>query len=220
MDEFLDSAPVAARRWEPAYKNELFNQAAIAVLFDWLIPFKSNLPELSMVDLLIATAIWNANTRHVYANFELLDNFCLEGVFVPEEEMRGASCNTISQFLNVPFETVRRRTRRMSSMGFLSKRAAGLFAVGLRNALFFELPALELTNARSLARHYGRLAAAELPAANWIRLFDDEEATQLRRQFARIAYRSTFDFAMLFLSNRLHDLTLRTLAKLTAPIVG
>src|ERR1700742_1357138 len=67
-------------------------------------------------DLLIALSAWTANVRHINAD-------------TAAELIRPVSRNAISRFLNLPFETTRRRIAQLVELEVLTESADGLTGV-------------------------------------------------------------------------------------------
>ena len=72
-------------------------------------------------DLLIIHAVMNANVLAVMKSPELDRQFGSLHTVEPDDLKKGVSRGTVSRFLNLPIETVRRRVDRLKKEGILSE---------------------------------------------------------------------------------------------------
>src|SRR6201999_2988499 len=94
-------------------------------------------------DLLIALSAWTANVRHINADTAMLYHLSFEHPDTPAELIRPVSRNAISRFLNLPFETTRRRIAQLVELEVLTESADGLTGVDFARLFRRDMDAVE-----------------------------------------------------------------------------
>jgi hypothetical protein len=88
------------------------------------------------LDLLIIHNVLNANVINIMSDQELDERFASIHAVEPDEIKQGISRATLSRFLNLPLETIRRRVARLKKKGILAEEKSGLI-VSQKNAFKF-----------------------------------------------------------------------------------
>jgi hypothetical protein len=117
------------------------------------------------LDLLIIHAVLNANVLNVMKNPELDRQFGSIESVEPDEIKQGVSRATLSRFLNLPIETVRRRADRLKKQDILRDTAQGLIVTQENQFKFGNNHELQKTNVLLVRKFLRDLTEAgiELP---------------------------------------------------------
>ena len=111
------------------------------------------------LDLLIIHAVLNANVINVMKDAQLDKQFSSVDAVEPDAIKQGVSRSSLSRFLGLPIETIRRRVNRLIEIGILSQRSGGLI-VSQANAFKFgnnhKLQTTNVTLVRKLLRDLSR----------------------------------------------------------------
>ncbi len=78
------------------------------------------------LDLLIIHNVLNANVINIMSDQKLDERFASIHTVEPDEIKQGISRATLSRFLNLPLETIRRRVARLKKKGILAEEKSGL----------------------------------------------------------------------------------------------
>ena len=78
------------------------------------------------LDLLIIHNVLNANVINIMSDQQLDERFASIHTVEPDEIKQGISRATLSRFLNLPLETIRRRVARLKKKGILAEEKSGL----------------------------------------------------------------------------------------------
>lgn len=112
------------------------------------------------LDLLIVHAILNANVINVMKSPELDQRFGSIQAVEPDEIKSGVSRAALSRFLNLPFETIRRRIDRLKQRKIVSEGSSGGLIISEKNAFKFgnnhELQTTNIVLVRKLLRDLKR----------------------------------------------------------------
>jgi hypothetical protein len=111
------------------------------------------------LDLLIIHAILNTNVINVMRDSELDKKFASVHAVEPDDIKQGISRATLSRFLNLPIETIRRRVDRLKKRAILSESKNGLIVTESNRFKFgnnHELQKTNMTLVRKLLRDLRR----------------------------------------------------------------
>ena len=115
---------------------------------------------LDPIDVLIVHAVLNANVAAILNDPTLDRQFASLERSEPDPLKRGISRAALARFLNLPLETVRRRTAGLKRRGVLSEREGGLIVPGGNEFGFGDNRRLQQTNVILLKRLLRGLARA------------------------------------------------------------
>lgn len=154
----------------PPNGEAVFSRVSLAFAVRSLWRLVSNADDLCPTDLLIVLAVWNSNSRHLSANPASLHAVCFPDHRIPEAAKRPVSRNAISRFLNLPFETSRRRIESLLRKDILADAGGALVCTGSCEGYVGGFGADTAHRPETLAWMYGRLAASGLvlPDAGWM----------------------------------------------------
>lgn len=85
--------------------------------------------DMDPLDILIVHTILNANVTKLIRDPHLNAEYGFIATEEPDEMRQGVTRSTVSRFLNLPFETIRRRIQVQLEKGILEERADGLIVV-------------------------------------------------------------------------------------------
>ncbi len=105
-----------------------------------------NAYDLHTLDLLIIHAIMNTNVLTIMGDRDLDKAFASTAAIEPDSLKRGVSRTAVSRFLNMPNETVRRRTKYLVEQGILVQTDEGLIVTEANLFKFGNNPALQQSN--------------------------------------------------------------------------
>lgn len=154
------------------------------------------LGEQFLVDLPILLSVWNANSRWLHTDAEQFCHYCFEADQMPLDKKRGISRNGLSAFLDIPFETVRRRAEKLIERGILISRPDGLVCASIGKAFTTDFRDIEQFNADLVAKLYGRLLADgyERNLPDWVIVQTGAEFPRARPQWVRALTRASVEY--------------------------
>ncbi|WP_298252998.1 hypothetical protein [Bradyrhizobium sp.] len=104
------------------------------------------------VDLLLVHAVMNANVAAIMKDPALDRRFASLEASEPDSFKKGISRAALARFLNLPFETVRRRVARLKKRAILFERTDGLIVTQGNEFRFGDNRLLQRTNVILLSR--------------------------------------------------------------------
>ena len=151
------------------------------------------------------TSIWCANIRSLHTNMPQLHEISFELSKTPDELKAPVNRNSVSRFLDIPPETVRRHCDVLMARGVLVDKYGGLICSGLNRAFRGGLDPVGSVCADALARMYGRLRDDGIALPNAVWTSPGTSPASARHMWVRAVARLTADFLLLFLSQVLRD---------------
>ena len=102
--------------------------------------------EFDPIDLLIIHAVMNGNVLNIMRDPQLDQKYGAIEAVEPDEMKQGLSRGALARFLNLPFETVRRRVNRLKKQQILEERGDGLIVTERNQFKFGNNRELQLAN--------------------------------------------------------------------------
>ena len=118
------------------------------------------------IDLLVIHAILNGNVLKVMQDSELDRQYGSVHSVEPDAIKQGVTRGSLSRFLNLPLETVRRRVNALKERGILAERIDGVIVTEDNAYKFGNNHALQQTNIIFLKRFLRDLARAGVRGAD------------------------------------------------------
>ncbi len=113
----------------------------------------------NLVDSVICLAVVRGNLSHFLGDETFEQEFSSIEAIPPDEMRRPVTIRGLSDFLDLPYETVRRNVGRLTDKGFLGKHASGYTVPVefLKRELWNEMLRANVGNMERLVRAYRRL---------------------------------------------------------------